>query len=270
MGESSKILGISTFKSLLLVLGAYTFSYCLGLTFHETGHAIANTIIGLTDVQIFVHPFSLSHTVYSGIIPTEFMPFTGSMGPLFNITCSLLITLVTWKWRDPKLLPLLMCAGTALTSEGIAMFMSLAQLPALTDWGQVIIVGGVSPIFIGIISFMFTFLGVLFMLLLMPMLNISSFDSYLRKLLITSGFTIYFIISVIYVGFFDPGVLQNRLIALIVNIGLIVTLNVIYKPAFPYLDKLSHTETSEVKWSTISIALGLAFAIISIDLIFFY
>ncbi len=269
MSESSKIFHISTLKSILLVLGAYTFSYCLGLTFHETGHAIALSIVGASDIQIFVHPFALSHCSSAPINP-ELLPFTGSMGPIFNILCSTLVSIALWRKRNPKLLPLIMCAGTAFMAEGVAIFMSIMQLPILTDWGQVIIIGGVPAIIIGIIGIIFLIIGSTFLLLLLPLENISTHDSILRIISISVGFSLYFVTSVIYVSIFDPGVFVNRLIALIAATGFTMLLMSIYKPVFPYLDRISHTETKIVNWLDVGIALGAAFTIIIIDLVFFY
>ena len=133
MIQSLKTSSSSLLKSILLVFGAYTFSYCLGLLFHETGHALAYTIVGVTDIEIHVHPFALSYCS-SGLRPTEVLPFTGSMGPLFNILCATIVSLSLWRIRNPKLLPLLMWAGTAYIAKGVAMFMDIAGLPILTDW----------------------------------------------------------------------------------------------------------------------------------------
>jgi len=269
MSEPSKIFELSTLKSILLLLGAYTFSYCLGLTFHEAGHALAYTILGLSDIRIYVHPFALSHCD-RGPVPTEMLPFTGAMGPLFNIICSTIITLAVWRKRNPKLLPLLMCAGTAFTAEGVAIIIDIAGLPLLTDWGKVMIIGGVSPIIMGIICVFFLVIGTTIILLLLPLINISSRDSYLRRILISIGFILYFIFSVIYVSIFDINVLDNRLIALFSAIGFNFLLMALYKPIFPYLDRLSHTDTSTVSWSAVIIAFGAALTIIFIDLVFFY
>lgn len=269
MPNNSRLFDLSTLKSILLVLGAYTFSYCLGLTFHETGHAIALSIVGASNIRIYVHPFALSHCDGGPVIP-ELMPFTGAMGPLFNVLCSSIVTLSVWHKRNPKLLPLLMCAGTALMAEGVAVFISLIELPLLTDWGQVIILGGVHPIIIGIIGITFIIIGSIFLLLLLPLENITSQDSIWKLITISLGFSLYFVTSVIYVSIFDPGVLFNRLIALISATGFTIMLMVIYKPVFPYLTRISYTKTKDVSRSAVGIALGMALAIISIDLIFFY
>lgn len=268
MYNSSKVIEISTLKSFLLVFGAYTFSYCLGLTFHEIGHALSYTILGLSNFRIYVHPFTLSHVSIS-YIPLTVMPFTGSMGPLFNLLCSSIVTLSVWRKRNPKLLPLLMCAATAFMAEGVAIIIDIISLPLLTDWGKVMIIGGVSPIIMGIISALFITIGSIIFLLLLPLENVFPNDSYWKRLLISLGYGLYFTISVIYVSFFDPSVLFNRIIALISATGFTVLLMSLYKPAFPYLDRISHTETSRVSWAAIGIALGAALVIISIDLIFF-
>lgn len=269
MSEPSKIFKLSTLKSILLLLGAYAFSFCLGLTFHETGHALAYLIVGVSDIEIHVHPFALSYCSH-GFRPTEVLPFTGCMGPLFNILCSSIITLAVWRKRNPKLLPLLICAGTAFLAEGVAIFIDIADLPLLTDWGKVIIIGGISPIIMGIIGALFLAIGSTIMLLLLPLVNISSRDSYLRRILKSIGFILYFIFSVIYVSIFDLNVLDNRLIALFSAIGFSFLLMAPYKPVFPFLDRISHTDTSIVNWSAVAIAFGSALTIIVIDLVFFY
>ena len=268
MSQSSKIFNLSTFKSILLVFGAYTFSYCLGLIFHETGHALAYTIVGVTDIEIHVHPFSLSHCSH-GYRPTEVQPFTGCMGPFFNVFCATIVYLSLWRIRNPKLLPLLMWAGTAYIAEGVAMFIDIAGLPILTDWGKVIIIGGVSPLIIGIMGFVFIIIGSIFMLLLLPLENVSHRDLFWKRYLITTAISFYFLLSVIYTSIFDLSVCDNRLIALFSSIVFNLLLTAIYKPIFPFLDRLFHTKTSPISWSVTYIALGSALGIIIIVLVFF-
>lgn len=266
--QSSKIFEISTLKSILLLFGAYTFSYCLGLLFHETGHALAYLIVGVSDIEIHVHPFALSYCSH-GFRPTEVLPFTGSMGPLFHILCATIVTLSLWRIRNPKLLPLLIWAGTAYIAEGVAILLDIMDLPILTDWGKVIIIGGVSPILMGIIGITFIIIGSIFMLLILPLANISVRDSYLKRFLITTSISLYFLLSVIYSSIFDTNVLENRLIAFSSTILFNLLLTSLYKPIFPFLDKLSHTDTTPVSWFAIKIALGLTVGIVTIILVFF-
>jgi len=268
MSQSSKIFNSPVLKSMLLVFGAYTFSYCLGLIFHETGHALAYTIVGVTDIEIHVHPFALSYCSH-GYRPQEVQPFTGSMGPFFNVFCATIVSLSLWRIRNPKLLPLLMWAGTAYIAEGVAMFIDIAGLPILTDWGKVIIIGGVSPVIIGIMGSVFIIIGSIFMLLLMPLENVSHRDSFRKKYLITTSISFYFLLSVIYTSIFALFVLDNRLIAFFSSIVFSLLLTTIYKPIFPFLDRLSHTKTFQISWSEVKIALGSALGIVIIVLIFF-
>ena len=268
MNQSSKIFNLSTLKSMLLVFGAYTFSYCLGLIFHETGHALAYTIVGVTDIEIHVHPFALSYCSH-GYRPPEVLPFTGSMGPLFNVACATIVSLSLWRVRNPKLLPLLMWAGTAYIAEGVAMFIDIAGLPILTDWGKVIIIGGVSPVIIGIMGSIFIIIGSIFMLLLLPLENVSHRDLFWKRYLITTSISVYFLLSVIYTSIFALFVLDNRLIAFFSSIVFSLLLTTIYKPIFPFLDRLSHTKTFQISWSEVKIALGSALGIVIIVLVFF-
>ncbi|MFX1321724.1 MAG: hypothetical protein ACFFAQ_08770 [Promethearchaeota archaeon] len=270
MNEPSKVYEFSALKSMLLMLGAYTFSYCLGLTIHETGHALAYLIVGgISDIEIHVNPFTESH-VSCSYVPIKFFPFTGAMGPLFNLFCSSIITLVLWRKRNPKLLPLLMLAGTNFIVEGVGILIDIGDLPMLSDWGKVMEIGGVSPIIMGIIAAVFIIIGSTIMLLLMPLVNVSLRDSYWKRVFISSGSILYFIFVVFYVSIFAPNLLEDKSIPLFSAIGFNILLMALYKPAFPVLDRISHTEISKVDWSAIIIAFGAAVAIISVDLIFFY
>lgn len=85
MSENSRKFDLSIIKSILLVLGAYSFSYSLGLAFYETGHAIALSIVGASDIRIYVHPFALLNCE-GGPLTQEVMPFTGSMAPVIYVS----------------------------------------------------------------------------------------------------------------------------------------------------------------------------------------
>ena len=149
------------------------------------------------------------------------------------------------------------------------MFIDIAGLPLLTDWGKVMIIGGVSPVIIGIMGIVFIIIGSIFMLLLMPLENISHRDLFWKRYLITTSISVYFLLSVIHTSIFDLSVLDNRLIAFFSAIVFSLLLTAIYKPIFPFLDRLSHTKTSPISWPVITIALGSAIGIIISVLVFF-
>jgi uncharacterized membrane-anchored protein len=129
-----------------------------------------------------------------------------------------------------------MCAGTNFIVEGVGIFIDIADLPMLSDWGKVMVVGGVSPIIMSIIGAIFIIIGSTIMLLLMPLVNVSSHDSYWRRVLISSGSILYFIFIVFYVSKFVPNLLEDKLIPLFSAIGFNILLMALYKPAFPVLD----------------------------------
>jgi hypothetical protein len=162
-----------------------------------------------------------------------------------------------------------MWAGTAYIAEGVAMFIDIAGLPILTDWGKVIIIGGVSSVIIGIMGSIFIIIGSIFMLLLLPLENVSHRDLFWKRYLIATSISFYFLLSVIYTSIFALFVLDNRLIAFFSTIVFNLLLTAIYKPIFPFLDRLSHTETSPISWSVVTIALGSALGIILVVIVFF-
>jgi len=118
-------------------------------------------------------------------------------------------------------------------------------------------------------GFVFIIIGSIFMLLLLPLENVSHRDLFWKRYLITTAISFYFLLSVIYTSIFDLSVCDNRLIALFSSIVFNLLLTAIYKPIFPFLDRLSHSETSPISWSVIKIALGSGLGIIIIVLVFF-
>ena len=260
------------FKSLLLLLGAFSFAYSLGVTLHEFGHAIAYILLGLSDFRINVHPFNHSYTRYTGNVPIDYVKygvFTGSMGPLFNVTCATIITILVLRNRKPSLLPFALTGAVAYLQEGVSVFIGIIDLPLLTDWGKVIIYGNVSPVIVAIIGAIFITIGCILMFLLLPLVNVTPDDSFMRKLAIFSGIVVYFIISVTYVSVFDPQRVISRMIALVASVALVLILAASYRYIYPLLNRISRTDSLKVKWYDVRLAFGLSFVIIVSSLLFF-
>ncbi|MFX1517137.1 MAG: hypothetical protein ACFFC6_12615 [Promethearchaeota archaeon] len=265
----SKDFSATTLKPFFFAFGSYVFCYCLGVTLHEFGHAITLTLFNVPDVRIVVHPFALSET-RSGVIPTHLLPWSSVMGPLFNVFCGVLVSLIFWKKRSAYTLPFVMLGPVALLQEGVAVFIGLIDLPNLSDWGTVIIIGGVSPLLVALLGVVFLVTGILFFLLIFPLLHLSSEKSFVENLAIGSAFVMYSLLSVLYAALFDTFVLQWRIIAFFSSVILVTFIIAIYKPIRPYLDRISTTEVKPLNWNQVLVAFGFAFVMVSIDFIFFY
>jgi hypothetical protein len=93
-------------------------------------------------------------------------------------------------------------------------------------------------------------------LLLIPVAFSVQNNSFWKGSLHFSALHIWNTISVVVVYFTDPGILDSRLIALGTCVGLILLLTLVHKPIYPYLERISHTETKEIQWSAIGLAIG--------------
>ena len=104
--------------SLLLLLGSFAFAFCLGEAVHELGHYLSHRLNGVT-VGIRLDPFGGSLIINGSSAPPETWGITTLMGPLFNLACGLLVTLLVWRFRKPALLPLLLWGPVALVQEDL-------------------------------------------------------------------------------------------------------------------------------------------------------
>ena len=271
MNKTPRISESTALRSMLLIMGAWAFTWCLSVTVHEIGHAIAYSIVKLPDIKIIVHPFDLSHTTTSLDKVPFGRPFIDYMGPLFNLLCATVITLILWRKRSPFLVPLLMWPANAFLQEGVAVFIGIAEYfgGSYDDWGMVMR-AGIPPIVVAIIGILFIVIGIAFLNMLMPLMNISPTDPFWKRLMINlGGIMPYFILSVLYVSLFGPAwLVETRLIALVSAIFLVLLFTVTYKLLYPFLDRLSHTDIIEVKWSAARLALGLGATIVIIEILF--
>lgn len=105
--KSSEDFSASILKPFFFAFGSYVFCYCLAVTLHEFGHVITLTLFNVSDVRIAVHPFAISET-QNGFIPTHLLPWSSIMGPLFNVFCGVLVSLIFWKKRSVFTLPFVM------------------------------------------------------------------------------------------------------------------------------------------------------------------
>ena len=268
-----EILKLSSFKPMLFFFGAYIFSNCFYYFIHEIGHAIMFLILGYSDVEIHISPFSGYVTVpFFSFYPdlNVFLVFLG--GPLFDLLCATIIIILFWRIRNPYLLPLLMYSSTAFLSEGIVIlncFFNSSETMYDFDWLMFL---GLSPIIVAIICGVVLFIGLVITYLIWPIVEISPSDSILRKLFINSGFIIYLILTIIFRPFFVPIGAKTQFYLIFIylsSISFFILSIAIYKPVFPFIDRLTHTDVIEVSWHNVQYSLGLGVGIF-IFLLFFF
>jgi hypothetical protein len=261
----------TTLKPILLFLGAYFFSVCLTILIHEFGHALALATLNYPDISILATPFYGATTSSTSMILSDVACILIA-GPIFNLLCATMITLILWRARSPYLLPLLIYGGTAYLTEGVVIFNTFFTNTVLTDWDGLIYLG-LSPFIVAVIAGVVLSMGTLFMYLVWPLANISIEDSFLRKLAINSGYVFYPILSIAFLMLSNLLILPELMLLIILNtivgISLLLIRIALYKPLFPFIDRLTHTDVKVVKWSSVWFSLGLGFIMFLFLILFF-
>lgn len=231
-------------SAMFIFLGSYFFSVCLTVLIHETGHALALLIFRYPDIKLVVTPF-YGNTTSSMPLSMNNAAFIIAAGPIFDLFCASIITISLWHKRNPKLLPLLMYGGTAFLLEGVVMFNTFFTNSIITDWYGLIYFG-LSPVLVGILTSGVLIIGSIFMYILWPLTSISVHDSFLKKLYINSGYILYLFLSIVFSIITNLPSLPEFWFLIILN-SIVATILlsiriILYRPVFPIIDHLTHTE----------------------------
>ena len=265
-----KLIKHANSRAMLIFLGSYLFSICLTVPIHEIGHALALMILGYPDIAIIVTPF-YGTTTTSASIAMDDIIFISSAGTVFNLICASILVIGLWHRRSTKLLPLLMYGGTAFLLEGIVMFNTFFTSTILTDWDALIFMG-ISPIFVAILTGIVLIVAALIVYIIWPLTGISAQTSFSKILYINMGYVFYVLLSLFFAIVvnlsFIPEIMFLLTFNSIVAILFLILRIFAYKPLFPLIDRLTHTEVSDPTNSSVWIPLTLG-GIVFIGLIIF-
>ena len=96
---------IHTLKSILLLVGSFTFTFLLGEMVHEFGHYLAHMAYGNTYVNVILDPFGGSRITGVTIQSLSIMGVTSLAGPLLNLVGGLTCFLLFKRLHDTLLFP---------------------------------------------------------------------------------------------------------------------------------------------------------------------
>ena len=265
MTSKASVSELQTLFAQLLLFGSFIWSFNLGIAVHEFGHMLAIWSVGITEVNVVLHPFLPSFTVWN--VDNSYIGYVDALGPLFNVGLSSLVLALVWRKRQPMLLPLLLWAPIAYFSEGISMVVGLLSMGSDA---QRIVTAGVPAGLVVSIGIMGMVLGIITLYLLFPLISISPTDSLSRKVsILGEGLGLYMFFITVYAFLLYPPSLSRNLSLFIAISLLVVILAVSYKPVYQRLNQISHTEIIPIKKSAVWIALILAGAIVVFQLGFF-
>ncbi|MDJ0825812.1 MAG: hypothetical protein QNJ16_09945 [Rhodobacter sp.] len=264
-------------RSFLLVAGAYTFAYCIGLIFHEYGHSAIQWMGGLPDTQIHLHPFDMSYIAHdesAGFPPqSSIEPIHAIAGSCLNRLLAVLILLVVWRFRNPYLLPVLIIPGTSFLMEGVGMIVDLAM--GENDWDIFMSLTGTPLIAMIWLILIVLSLGIVFMCLVMPLAGIRHDATFLRRLGPFLGVAAFFALSLLYILILGSKyrntahVIEARAIALVGSFALVLEIAVLYRPLHAAVRRVTSSEVATIAWTHSLSALS-AGALVAISMIATY
>lgn len=266
-------------RSMVLVSGASVFAYLFGVVVHEVGHYVGNVIVGIPNETIVLHPFDLSYNVYGDLsgVNADRLAFGSAAGPLLNVILGVGVGLFLWRWRAAGWLPIVMWGPVALLQESVGMIIGLVDYPDVgSDW-VVVMVSGVAPAVIAVLSVALAVAGSVWILLVLPLAGVRADDAYRRKLVIFAvGIPLLLLGAVVYLSLIGssspspPGMVeQNRWIALGASVTLVALLAALHRPLFSRLDKLSHSDVADVTRQDAWIAVSMGAVVFVFTLAFF-
>ncbi len=268
-GEVSEKLSQKTsiFDSGLLLLGSYVISLLVSSFFHELGHGLAMASVSI-NFRLVLNPFSSSMAMPLSPIPSNVLVYVASAGTIFELITGTLFVTIFWRWRNPKLLPLLMIGPSSYLKSAGYFMVGTSLVP---DGDTALLVAmGIPDIVIQALGIFMLVIGAVLLLLMFPLFGLSITDSFKRI------FTILFLGLVIHgFGMILFALLVNPLelyigVANVFSMILTTTiLTGVFIRSGTFFDRLSYTELSSLERKSILQIAGVALALIIFELIFF-
>ena len=257
--------GESTLKSVLFLFASFTFVFCLGEAVHEFGHLLAHRAYGY-DVGVILDPFGGSRTLGSSS-PQDIWGVTSAAGPLFNVLLGVTVFSLLWSRRRPVIFPFLLWGPVAMIQEGVTF--SLGYLTPGGDAALIVEWGVPLGIVLGF-GVILLICGVTTICWLLPLVNLSSDDSFGRKFTIVAvGMISFMLLRWVHAAVVSPGLAQENLIPLVFSLLLAVIVVLLYRPVQSNLNRISEVRVSVVKWSNVAAAAALAVVVVSFQLLTF-
>jgi len=253
------------YESSLLLLGSYIIALLFTTAIHEVGHALALASISI-NFQLVLNPFSLSMARPLSSIPTASLLFVTSAGTVAELAFGAIIGAAFWRWRSPRITPLLMSAPIAFLSTG-GYFLAGTGVP---DSDVIIMISsGVPAIPLQVLGVLFVVLGATMFILLFPLLGISPDHSFTRVFTILFiGLTLHGFGMIAFAFTMNPSELYVGIANVISMTFTAIILAAVYAKGKRTFNKLSQTSISNPDRTAIYSSIGFALLLIILELLF--
>lgn len=253
-------------RSSFLLLASYIIALLSTTAIHEIGHGLALASISI-DFQLSLNPFGVSMAKPLSQIPESSMLFVTVAGTAAELLFGVVVIVILWRWRAPRLVPLLMTAPIAfLSTAGYFLFGS--SVPG-SDVVLMISVG-IPAILIQVLGLLIVIMGAILFFLLFPLLGISP-EYTLRDTfsILFIGMTLHGFGMIAYALVYQPLELYIG-VANVISVAVMIPIfTFVYKRAYSRIDRLQHTDLVMPNTAIVYSVLAFAIVLISFELLFF-
>lgn len=255
---------MKTIRSILLLAGAFTFSFLLGEMVHDSGHYFCHLAHGNHQVQVHFDPFGGTHISGANGLPDHVLGVTSAAGPMTNLILGLVSFFLLWRVRRPVLLPFLLWGPVAMIQEGVTF--SLGLLTPGGD-GQWIMVLGIPQAFILMTGIFLLIAGMIGITLLLPLAGIKVDDSPRQNfMIILVSMCSLMLVRSAHAVLVAPGAVMENLIPLVFSLLLAAIISLSYRKITQVAGKFSITEPALVAGSAAALALILGAGMFALQL----
>ena len=159
----------SLLKSSILLLSSYVIALLLTTAFHEEGHALALAWISIP-TRLVLNPFGESMAMPLGSIPQNFLVYAAAAGTILELLFGASVMLFLWRFRTPRLVPLLVCGPVAFLKSGGYFLVGTSVEGGDT---ALMISLGMPEVIVYSLGFLFIIIGSIAFMMLFPLFGIS-------------------------------------------------------------------------------------------------
>jgi hypothetical protein len=274
--SSQRLTGAQLIRPVLLLSGSFFFALVFNsFIIHEAGHALGGALFGCRVERLNVNPFGtggwVDHCPNTISSTGQFVRSMG--GPIFGLPISILITVLLWPKKSPKLLPLLMSAPIVCLLNFVGVLDSMSSYPGfIFDYGWALFYG--TPPYVRlVISFVSLVAGIVLMNLVTPLAGISLTESFWKALVLNlSTWPFCFTLRLIYqflAGRSIGGPLSLVIFGLIIASITALTFKPVYRLARRYIYLEPVIPSTGAVWLAVGLGAGLTFAVVALNPIWF-
>lgn len=256
----------SVFEVGLFLLGSYVIALLLSTAVHELGHGLALASIPI-NFRLVLNPFSSSMTVPLSSIPTDNFAFVLSAGTILELIVGTIVIALFWRWRRPEIVPILMVAPLSYLKSAGYFLVGIAIPDGDT---ALLITMGIPALVIQTLGVLMLVFGVLLLILMFPLLGISRDDSFRKIVMILFlGMALHGFGMIAFALILNPLELYIGVANVVSMMVTILILAAIFRRGSNFLEKIVHSDVSQLERSRVLSIAGLALIFIIAELIFF-